>query len=236
LRQGRHWLAVGLSATALLPLPAALMGEVLKDCLMAGALAAAASLALLGERSKALRLAALLLIVFAATLRFNAFLAGVPLVLVVAGPRCWATWGRLCLTGLVATVVLLSAMPVANRMLGAAHSDVELSLVIFDLAGITTRTGHDVLPSSGTTNTAPIIAGQMGHVFMVGRSAVPDQLRYRAQGRPCAAYQPLWLSGRADPGAPDRLCRAPADALEHCHAVSGQGHGRSPGPARMRAQ
>ncbi len=158
LRQGRHWLAVGLSATALLPLPAALMGEVLKDCLMAGALAAAASLALLGERSKALRLAALLLIVFAATLRFNAFLAGVPLVLVVAGPRCWATWGRLCLTGLVATVVLLSAMPVANRMLGAAHSDVELSLVIFDLAGITTRTGHDVLPSSGTTNTAPIIS------------------------------------------------------------------------------
>jgi hypothetical protein len=159
LRQRRPGLAVALCATSLLPLTAALMGEVLKDCLMAGALMLAASLALLGlrEQHKALRLAALLLIVFAATLRFNAFLAGVPLVLVVAGPRCWRSWWRLGLTALLATVVLLGAMPVANRLLGAQHSDVELSLVIFDLAGITVHSGHDVFPPLGAANPVPII-------------------------------------------------------------------------------
>ena len=159
LRQRRGGLAIALCATTLLPLSAALMGEVLKDCLMAGALTAAASLALfgLGTGRRSLRVMAGLLIVFAATLRFNAFLAGVPLLLVVAGPRCWASWWRLGLTALVGTVVLLGAMPVANRVLGAAHSDVELSLVIFDLGGITHNSGVDVFPPMGRADAAKVI-------------------------------------------------------------------------------
>ena len=162
-RRGRPGLGMAICATTLLPLPAALMGEVLKDCLMAGALTAAASLALLGlgdrhERHRGLRLAALVLVVFAATLRFNAFLAGVPLILVLAGPRCWVSWWRMGVAALLATVLLLAAMPLANRALGARHSDVELSLVIFDLAGITTHTGHDVFPPLGVANAAPVIS------------------------------------------------------------------------------
>ena len=160
LRRGRPGLAMAICATTLLPLPAALMGEMLKDCLMAGALTAAAGCALVGldERRRSLRVLAALLIVFAATLRFNAFLAGVPLLLVVAGPRCWASRWRLGLAALAGTVILLAAMPVANRALGAAHSDVELSLVIFDLGGITHNTGVDVFPDMGHPDAASIVA------------------------------------------------------------------------------
>lgn len=159
LRRGRPWLAMAICGTTLVPLPAALLGEMLKDCLMAGALTSAAMLALVGldQRRRSLRVIAALLIVFAATLRFNAFLAGVPLLLVVAGPRCWGSWWRLGLTALVGTVVLLGAMPVANRVLGAEHSDVELSLVIFDLGGITHNTGVDVFPDIGRADAAKVI-------------------------------------------------------------------------------
>jgi hypothetical protein len=159
-RRGRPGLAIGICATTLMPLPAALMGEVLKDCLMAGALTAAAFLALTGagQGHRGWRIVAALLVVFAATLRFNAFLAGVPLLLVIAGPRCWRSWWRLGLTALAGTVLLLGAMPVANRMLGAAHSDVELSLVIFDLAGITRNAGQDVFPRLPTADPAKVIS------------------------------------------------------------------------------
>lgn len=159
LRRGRPWLAMAVCGTTLVPLQAALMGEMLKDCLMAGALTAAASCALVGldQRRRSLRAIAAVLIVFAATLRFNAFLAGVPLLLVVAGPRCWASWWRMGLTALVGTMVLLGAMPLANRLLGAEHSDVELSLVIFDLGGITHNTGVDVFPAMGRADAAAVI-------------------------------------------------------------------------------
>jgi hypothetical protein len=159
-RSERPGLAVAVGASALLPLPAALMGEVLKDCLMAASLTAAGSLVLLGlmKRQKALRMAAAALVLFAATLRFNAFLAGVPLLLAAAGPRFTRPWIRLAMTATLACALTLSAMPLANRLLGASRSDVDLSLVIFDLAGITARTGQDAFPPLGKPNAAKIVA------------------------------------------------------------------------------
>ena len=162
-RRGRPGLAAALCATTMLPLPAALMGEVLKDSLMAGALTAAASLALLataddGEGRRGLRIAAALLTVFAATLRFNAFPAGVPILLLVGGAHGKSSWWRLALGAVLSTAILVGAMPVANRALGAGRSDVELSLVIFDLAGITRRTGQDMFPPLPAAHPAKIIS------------------------------------------------------------------------------
>jgi hypothetical protein len=152
-------LAIAFSACTLMPLPAALMGEVLKDCLMAAALTAATGLALLGEQHKRqlLRIASVLLVFFAASLRFNGFLAGVPLLLLAAGPSSWKTPLRLALSSAIGAVALLCTMPLANWLIGASRSDVEMSLVIFDLAGITTRSGQDVFPTLGQANTAKII-------------------------------------------------------------------------------
>jgi hypothetical protein len=93
LKAGRRGLAVALIACALLPIPFALLGEVLKDCLMAGALLTAAGLLAWSreERSWALRLPAIVLLLFSATLRFNALLAGLPLFIALLPQKLWRT-------------------------------------------------------------------------------------------------------------------------------------------------
>ncbi|WP_242122839.1 hypothetical protein [Sphingobium sp. Sx8-8] len=148
LRRNRPGVAFGLGLCALLPLSAALMGEVLKDCLMAGALMAATALILLSleNRNRIARIAAALLVFFAATLRFNAFLAGVPILLLAAGPVLLASRLRMTVNAVAMALLLLLAMPLANRAIGAESSDVNLSLVIFDLAGITEYSGQDAFP------------------------------------------------------------------------------------------
>ena len=148
LRRARPGLATALCASTLLPLPAALMGEVIKDSQMTAALMLAAALALLsaGGRPRWMRIVAVLLGVFAATLRFNAFPAVVPILLVAAGPWIRASRLRMAATALVSSLALLAVMPLTNKLLHAERSDVELSLVIFDLAGITRHTGIDVFP------------------------------------------------------------------------------------------
>ncbi|WP_313803098.1 hypothetical protein [Sphingobium sp.] len=149
LWRGRPGIAFGLGSCALLPLSVALMGEVLKDCLMAGALTAAVALVLLSleSRNGVARVGAGLLVCFAATLRFNAFLAGVPILLLAAGPVMPASRPRMAIGAALMAVLLLLAMPIANRALGAEASDVNLSLVIFDLAGITEHGGQNVFPA-----------------------------------------------------------------------------------------
>ncbi|MEP7005511.1 MAG: hypothetical protein ABI810_05985, partial [Sphingomonas bacterium] len=84
LRRRRHWLAVALAACGLLPLSMALMGAVLKDCLMAGALLTTTGLLFWSDDSDTrwrwlLRALGIALLLFAAMLRFNAFLAALPL-------------------------------------------------------------------------------------------------------------------------------------------------------------
>jgi hypothetical protein len=160
LRQRRRGLAVALTFGALLPIPLALMGAVLKDCLMAGALVAAvALLAWTPERRGwGLRIAALLLLVGAATLRFNALPACLPLMIAVLPPRWWSPRWRLAGVALVCAGVLAAAMPLANRLLRAEPSGVGLSLVIFDLAGITYHSGVDTFPDIDVQNRVAVNA------------------------------------------------------------------------------
>ena len=157
LRRRQHWLAIALAACGLLPLSMALMGAVLKDCLMAGALLTTTGLLFWSDDSEtrwrwSLRALGIALLLFAAMLRFNAFLAALPLFVALL-PVSWrSTWLRMGASAIVATLLLLLALPLANRAIGAESSGVELSLVIFDLGGITEHSGVNVFPPMGVAN------------------------------------------------------------------------------------
>lgn len=145
-RRGRKPLAWALLGCGLLPLGLALTGVVLKDCLMAGALLLASGLLSLRAGASPRVLAGVLLML-AATLRFNAFTACLPLLVALLPHRLWSSWPRMLGTSLFATAALVAAMPIANRLIGARPSGVELSLIIFDLGGITEHAGVSVFPT-----------------------------------------------------------------------------------------
>jgi hypothetical protein len=144
----KWWLAYTLLACGLLPLGLALTGMILKDSLMTGALLCATGmLALRGDRGHWwLAIIAGILLCFAATLRFNAFLACVPLMVAHLPRVLRRTRPRLLLTVMLATAALIAVMPAADRLIGAKRSGVQLSLVIFDLGGITEQSGVSVFP------------------------------------------------------------------------------------------
>ena len=142
LRRGPHASAIALGLVALLPIPLVLVGTVLKDSLMAGLLLLALGLATL--RAWHMRAAAAGLLLAAATLRFNAAPACLPLVWLLL-PAEWRIVRRVGAM-VLALALLVAAMPVANRLLRAERSGVELSLVIYDLAGITRYGGADAFP------------------------------------------------------------------------------------------
>lgn len=147
-RRGRRRVSWALLCCGLWPLGFALTGMVLKDCLMAGALLAGAGLIALRQDRGGLvsGLVAAGILFFAATLRFNAFAACLPLMVALLPPAWRARWPRLVLLSSVTTLALMAAMPIANRMIGARPSGVELSLIIFDLGGITQNSGVSVFP------------------------------------------------------------------------------------------
>lgn len=147
-RQGRRWLALALGLCALFPLALALIGVIMKDSLMAATLVAATGLIAWSGIRPALwiRIPAILLLLFAAALRFNAVLACLPL-LIAAFPAKWrATPARIAVCVVAGLGLLLPVLPTVNSVLRAKTTGVELSLVIFDLGGITEHSRTNVFP------------------------------------------------------------------------------------------
>ena len=142
-RESRPGLATAFGTCAFLPIALALEGAVLKDCLMAGALLGAAGLLALGGQWRCV--VAITLLLGAATLRFNAFLACLPLVY-MALPVRWQSGCKAAAALGAAAVALLAATPVANRLIGARASHVELSQILFDLGGVTHFARVDAFP------------------------------------------------------------------------------------------
>lgn len=145
--RGRTTRAAMVVLLAILPASLVLLGTVLKDSLMAGCLPSATGLIAWrrpGDRLLAGIAAALL--IAAATLRFNAVPACLPLALLLLPKRWTATPARLGAAAVVAVLVLAAALPLANRLLAAQRSHVELSLIIYDLGGITRFSGADAFP------------------------------------------------------------------------------------------
>lgn len=146
-RDGQPIRTAAIVALALMPVSLVLLGTIIKDSLMASALLLATGLIAWrrpGDRWMAV--AAALLLLGAATLRFNAMPACLPLALLLVPERWIATRARLAGVALVAAIPLMLALPLANRLLAAKPSHVELSLVIFDLGGITRYSGMDAFP------------------------------------------------------------------------------------------
>lgn len=163
LRAGRGGRALAIGLCSLQPIMIALMATIVKDSLMTGALLCAAGTILLAERREAAgkgawpaRTVAVILCVFASALRFNAFLATLPLAL-WALPRGWRDGPVRCLVSAALLLpVLLGAMPVANRIIGAESSDVTLSIIIFDLGGITEYSGENQFPPLGVKDPVAV--------------------------------------------------------------------------------
>ena len=148
LRQGRRGLAIAIAATALLPISFAWIGVVIKDTMFAGLLLSATGL-LAWRQSGAPRWfagVAILLLIAASTLRFNALPATLPLLVALLPIRWRDTPKHLALSAAIATIPLVLAVPVVNKLLHAEKSGVELSLLIYDLGGITENSGVDVFP------------------------------------------------------------------------------------------
>ncbi|WP_232476226.1 hypothetical protein [Flavisphingomonas formosensis] len=146
-RRGRSGTALVIAACALLPIPFVLVGTILKDSLMAGTLLVAAGL--IGLRrpgDRWLGTGAALILIATATLRFNAVAACLPLLVTLAPDRWKRTRLRFALTMAAAAVPLVIAMPIANRLLHAQPSGVQLSLIIYDLGGIGRYSGSDAFP------------------------------------------------------------------------------------------
>lgn len=160
LRRRQKMTAVLVAACAIMPFPLALMGSVLKDGLMQGCFLVGAGFFALSrpERDRGCKIAAALFLLLGALLRFNAFFAVLPL-LVFMVPAHWrnSPLRAAAVTGAGLAVALL-AMPVANRLIGAEKSHVELSLLIFDLGGITRNTGQDMFPPVGIADPVAVNA------------------------------------------------------------------------------
>ena len=160
IRRRQHLAAWLIAACALMPFPLALMGSVLKDCLMQGFFLMGVGLFawVRPERDWPLRIAAMALLLLGAMLRFNAFLAVIPL-LVALLPQSWrSTTPRFVAASLLGLTLALVSMPLVNRLIGAEKTHVELSLVMFDLGGITRHSGQDMFPPLGVADPVAVNA------------------------------------------------------------------------------
>src|SRR5258708_38145914 len=95
-------------------------------------------------------------LLIAAALRFNALLACLPLVLAALPRRLTSTLRGLLATGVVATFALLMVGPTVAALVQAEKTDVGLSLVIFDLGGITEHSGVSVFPDMHVTDPVAV--------------------------------------------------------------------------------
>lgn len=155
-------LGIAAACAGWMPIPLALMGSVIKDCLMAGILCSASGLLLWAKTAKsrtcrqALGVATIVVLLVASALRANAFLACAPLALAALPKRFTSTAPRLVLTGLSATFVFFATPAAVSAALHAEDTDSQLSLIIFDLGGITEHTGVSQFPNLRVANPVAV--------------------------------------------------------------------------------
>ncbi|URD61040.1 hypothetical protein M8312_00525 [Sphingomonas sp. KRR8] len=163
-RRGWKGAALGVVAAGFLPGALMLMGAVTKDCLMAGTLLAATGLLLWLQDVRTthagwlLRTLIFALLLFAAALRFNAFLACLPLALAAVPASSLASWPRRIGAALLFSAAFLAVGPAVSSALHAEKTGVQQSLIIFDLGGITAFSGQNVFPDLGVRDPVAVNA------------------------------------------------------------------------------
>ena len=161
-RRGERGLAIAIACAGWLPAPLALSGTVLKDVLMAGFLLCAAGLLLCRpfaqgiRRGAAFTVGSVFCLFVAAALRLNAVFACVPLLVAALPPQFTRTRVRVVMSGVVGAAAFLATGPVVSRLVHAEDSKVNLSLMIFDLGGITERSGVNQFPDFGVRDTVRV--------------------------------------------------------------------------------
>ena len=161
-RQGSRRLAIVAACVGWVPAPLALMGSVTKDGLMTGTLCSAVGLLLWSGTARdeklrtSLRIGTLVLLLFAAALRANAFLACVPLALAALPNRLTRTVPRFALAALASAAIFVAAPGVVAAALHAEDTDSQLSLIIFDLGGITEHSGATQFPDLHVANPVAV--------------------------------------------------------------------------------
>jgi len=151
-RCGRKRLSLAIALTGWLPAPFALTGTITKDCLMAGALLSATGLLLVRSvveprvSKAAATLGSVALVFFAAALRLNAVVACLPILLAALPGKLTSTRFRIATAGAAGAIALLAIGPIIDHLLRAEKTDVDLSLIIFDLGGITEHSRMNQFP------------------------------------------------------------------------------------------
>ena len=164
-RRGNPRLGILGACAGWIPAPFALMGSVTKDALMAGALSSAVGLLLWSKTAQqakvrlALGAAAILALLLAAALRANAFLACVPLALAVLPTRYRSTVPRFALAALTSTAIFIVAPVAVATALHAENTESQLSLITFDLGGITDHSGVNQFPDMHVANPVQVNHG-----------------------------------------------------------------------------
>jgi len=223
LQVSLYWLGLGLIADGLrrawperrwwpllpiligaLPIPFGQLAAVLKDSQLAACLLAASGIAiwhaLQGRTMRwPARVAIAVLVVIAAAARFNAPFAGAPVLLLALprpprGPICMIVAALPAIALLFATAVLINQLmlqPRAQRPM--------LSLVNFDLAGISLRSGTNVYPPAARPTMVLLARCYSPASFNPHYAADCDTVegglhqRYDAQG----GALPVWLGAIA---------------------------------------
>jgi hypothetical protein len=161
-RRGCPRLAIAAACAGWLPACFALMGSVTKDCLMAGTLCCAVGLMLWSRTAQrqtlrlALGAATILTLLVAAALRVNAFVACVPLALAVLPRAMTSTRLHLSLAALASTAIFFMVPMAVAAALQAEDTDSQLSLIIFDLGGITEHSGVNQFPDLHVVNAVAV--------------------------------------------------------------------------------
>ncbi len=161
-RRGQPGLAAAIAGAGWLPIPLALGGTVVKDVLMAGCLLCGAGLLLcrtLAARRMpraAMSLASIAFLFAAAALRLNAVFACLPLLLAALPAGFTRNKVRMAASAAAAAMALLAIGPAISMLVQAEHTDVDLSLIIFDLGGITEHSKVSQFPDFGVRDPVAV--------------------------------------------------------------------------------
>lgn len=155
---GIGW-GLAIVAIGLTPILFGELGSILKDSLLAAALLLATGLLVEEERRPAVGVPAAAMLLLAAGTRFNAFFAAAPIAVLLL-PERWrhGTVRHLLLTAATGAALFGAASFVNQVVLAPARQEPLLSLVAFDLAGISAESGRSAVPFLNDAAAARIVA------------------------------------------------------------------------------
>jgi hypothetical protein len=171
-KSGRPWISAALAAAFLFPLIPATLAYATKDTLLVAAWAAAVGCASVGllRRRAVFSVGAIALVIFGVLVRYNAATGAWPLLL-LAVPRPISIRSTAVSIAIAVGLFIVSPL-LADLAFHAEQTHPLRSLVIFDLAGITARTGHNVfydIPEIEPTEIKTCYSPSGWDVFAWGR-------------------------------------------------------------------